>query len=364
MTMNYDYCYGKCDKYESNEVLLGLAPFWQIVEDATSCSPIQHFIWNSACSAALPTPAGIAVHVIRTGPRTGAIAPLANSERTVGSMESLGLKDLYEPSDFLYSDRTALRALAMAIAEAGTQIYLGRVPADSPTIAAIKEAYQGRGLVFVRGAEPYPRIRLDKSWCEPLQHLNAGRGSDLRRALRRAEKLGAVTFEFLSPTLHELPALLDEAFEVEAANWKGRTGSALTLDAVRGRFFRHYAAFASTAGTLRLCFLRIGGRAAAMQLAVECKGSFWLFKIGYREEFANCSPGMLLIAETIRYSAGKGLSGYEFLGTTEEWTRVWTKEEQPCVSIRVYPLRPLGVKALAVDAMHFAGRRLQRAMLA
>ena len=362
MTIHHHGNSAACEKLETSEALLTLAPFWQALEQATPASPMQHFIWNSACSAVLPNVSGIAVHVIRTGPKSGAIAPLVNSERYVGSLETLGLRSLYEPSDFLYSDRAALQALVSALAATGTPLFLGRVPAGSPTVEAVREAYQGRGPVIVRNSEPYPRILLDETWRDPLSHFNAGRCSDFRRSLRRAEKLGEVSLDILSPTPNELEPLLEEAFAVEAANWKGRNGSALAVDEVRGRFFRDYAARASEAGILRLCFLRIGGRAAAMQLAVECNGSFWLFKIGYRDEFAKCSPGMLLIAETIRYSAEKGLSSYEFLGTAEEWTRLWTSDEHPCVSIRAYPLRMPGIKALAADAVQFAGRRLHRAM--
>ncbi len=351
-----------CSRHESDAALANLAGFWRAVEETTPSTPMQHFIWNSACSATLSTAPNLAVHVVQTGPQSGAIAPLVRSESKAGALEFLGLNYLFEPSDFLYTDSMALRNLADALADSGTPLYLRRLPADSPTVDAIKTAYLRHGPVIVRATAPCPRIRLDESWRDPVAHLNAGRRSDLRRALRRAEQLGGVSYEILSPSPDELPPLLDEAFEVEAACWKGPKGSALARDEVRGRFFRRYAAAASESGTLRLCFLRIGGRAAAMQLAVECSHAFWLFKIGYRDEFARCSPGMLLMAETIRHSAVKKLSSYEFLGTAEDWTRVWTTDERPCVSVRAYPLRPSGVLALAADAFDVARRRLRQAV--
>jgi CelD/BcsL family acetyltransferase involved in cellulose biosynthesis len=205
-----------------------------------------------------------------------------------------------------------------------------------------------------------PWIPLDESWLQPEQHLNAGRRSDLRRACRSAEQFGPITYDILRPTPTELPALLDEAFQVEAAGWKGQSRSALQYDAVRGPFYRRYAETACEQGILRLCFLRLGGQAVAMQLAVEHNKAFWLLKIGYDEAFARCSPGTLLLLETIRYAAAHGLHSYEFLGTPASWTRVWTLLERPCVSLWAYPARMRGVAALAVDATTAVRRKLGR----
>ncbi len=95
-----------------------------------------------------------------------------------------------------------------------------------------------------------------------------------------------------------------------------------------------------------------------MQLALECGRGFWLLKIGYRAQFARCSPGMLLIAETIRYAASRDLVSYEFLGNADNWTRIWTQDEIPSVTIRAYPFRVRGFAALAVDAIRAVHRRL------
>ena len=100
-----------------------------------------------------------------------------------------------------------------------------------------------------------------------------------------------------------------------------------------------------------------------MQLAVECGGRFWLLKVGYDEEFKRSSPGTLLMLETVRHAAALGLESYEFLGTVESWTRVWTEHERACVALRAYPPRPGGLAAAALDAGRFArrGRRATEA---
>jgi CelD/BcsL family acetyltransferase involved in cellulose biosynthesis len=155
---------------------------------------------------------------------------------------------------------------------------------------------------------------------------------------------------------------LREAFAIEAAGWEGRSGSALACDALRQKFFRSYAAAACRRGALRMGFLRVGERPIAMQLGVEAGGRFWLLKMGYDEAFARCSPGTLLMREMIARAAAEGLASFELLGITEPWTRMWTRLERPCVSLRAYPASPRGLAALASDAVVVSGRRLGAAV--
>jgi CelD/BcsL family acetyltransferase involved in cellulose biosynthesis len=338
-----------------------IALFWRALEGAMT-SPIQQYLWSESCCATLPLDGKLHLVVVKTGSRAGAIAPLVRAKGVLGRLEHLGVIVLREPTDLLFSDSVALKNLANALVKLGSPLFLDRIPADSPTIAAIQEAYRGRGLVVLRPAHPHPRILLHEGWRQPESQLNSGRRSDLRRAVRTAEKIGPLSYQILSPSPSQLAPIFQEALEVEAANWKGSEGSAIARDNLRGPFYRHYAAAASAAGILRLCFLRVGGKPVAMQLAIESARGFWLLKIGYREEFARCSPGILLMAETIRYAASRGLASYEFLGNADTWTRVWTSDEMPTVTIRAYPFRTRGVAALTVDTFQAVLRRVQAAV--
>jgi CelD/BcsL family acetyltransferase involved in cellulose biosynthesis len=338
-----------------------ISSFWRALEGDTT-SPIQQYLWSESCSATLPLDGELHFVAVKTGSRTGAIAPLVRANGVIGRLEHLGVRILREPTDLVFSDSVALESLTKALVKLDSPLFLDRIPADSPTVAAIQEAYRGRGLVLLRPAQPYPRILLRQDWRKPESQLNSGRRSDLRRAVRSAENIGPLSFQILSPTHSQLEPILAEALEVEAAGWKGSERSAIAYDKLRGPFYRRYAFAASAAGILRVCFMRVGGKAVAMQLALECAGSFWLLKTGYLEEFARCSPGMLLIAETIRYAASKDLVSYEFLGNAENWTRIWTQDEIQTVTIRAYPFRVKGVAALAADAFQAVLRRFHAAV--
>jgi CelD/BcsL family acetyltransferase involved in cellulose biosynthesis len=346
---------------DSSRQLHDIAPFWQALESEIT-SPIQQRLWSESCCATLPLQGELHFVVVKTGSQTGAIAPLVRAKGVIGRLEHLGVRLLREPTDLVFSDPLVLKNLANSLVELGSPLFLDRIPADSPTVAAIREAYRGRGLVVIRRAKPYPRILLHKGWRKPESQLNSGRRSDLRRAVRNAEKIGPLSYQILSPTPSQIGPILEEALDVEAANWKGSERSAIANDKLHGQFYRHYAAAACAEGILRVCFLRVGSKAAAMQLALESAGSFWLLKIGYRDEFARCSPGMLLIAETIRCAASRGLRSYEFLGNVDNWTRIWTQDEIQSVTIRAYPFRPRGVAALAADAFQAVRQRFKETL--
>jgi hypothetical protein len=319
---------------------------------------MDHFTWARACAESFRRNGSLRIVVIGA-PEPSAIAALTRDRDWTGRLHLLG-EELFEPIQFVHANPASLAALAEALVGLGAPLHLKPVFEDSPLIAALEEAYRGRGIVVSAPCGRSPWIPLGESWSEPERHLKPGRRSDLRRAFRIAERMGPVSWAVEAPRPSELGPLLEEAFRVEAAGWKGREGSALAADALRGDFYRRYAAAASERGILRIAFLRIGGRAAAMQLAVECGGGFWLLKIGYDEAFSRCSPGMLLTRETIRHAALRGLETYEFLGQMEAWTRVWTDRARPWFAVRSYPFRVRALWAFATDASRFLRNRLNR----
>jgi len=329
--------------------------------DSLACErggPMLDCGWAKTCADVFDL--GSRLEILMYGsPGMAAIAPLFRSGRVSGRRELIGASEIGEPMDFLYSDPLAVEPLAKALAEDRGSVLLKRISADSPIIDALKRAYRGRGFVVSVPSGGFLRLPLDDSWVEPERHLNSGRRSDLRRLRKIAANSGDLRIEIVKPRPDELTPLLDEAYEVEASGWKAAEGTALAVDTRRGSFLRRYAAAACERGLLRLCFLRLGGRAAAVQIAIQVAHGFWLLKIGYREEFARCSPGTLLMCDTIAYAAKAGLRSYEFLGRDEAWLHMWNPLSCPCVSIAAYPFNARGMLAMSQDAFAAFRRKLK-----
>ncbi len=335
-----------------------LEKMWDAL-DSLQTTPMQHRIWTESWLSARRE--ADRLHVLVAGPaESPAIAALVRRGGFAPSLAPAGALELGEPVDLVSAAPKALGALCQALAREPYPVHLPRVREDSPTIPALKEAYRRRGVVRTAPARPYPFLTLEPSWTEPERHLSSRRRQDLRRAERNAARLGAVSYAFLAPTADEIAPVLHEVFRVEAAGWKGRELTAMSCDPVIGTFFRTYALAAAGRGILRVALLRIGGQAAAMQLAVEHGRAYWLLKIGYDEAFAPASPGILLLRESLRRAAEEKLDSYEFLGGVAPWIKPWTSEERATVSLSAYPMSLAGASALSGRAVTSVIRRMRR----
>ncbi len=330
------------------DALERVVPGW---DDLTSSlrSPMQQLAWLRA-AAELPN---LRLHGLALDDGS-AVAPL---ESRRGRLEVATVVQLYEPVDLLWQDEDALGRLGDGLAHIRAPLLLRRVPAGSPAVRILKEAFHRRAVVAVHRQPGLPVLELAGLEEEPESLLNSGRRSDLRRARRLAEQRGEVDVEVVSPSPADVGELLDIALRVEAHSWKGRSGTALAQDSVRLPFYRRYALELSRAGSLRIAFLRIDGRPIAMQLGVEHANRLWLLKIGYDQEYARCSPGQLLMLEVVRRAAAGGLETIEFLGSRAPWTETWTRQERPCVAAAFYPFRACSTLPLARDAGRLLGKQ-------
>ncbi|HEX5358132.1 MAG TPA: GNAT family N-acetyltransferase [Aquabacterium sp.] len=316
--------------------------------------PTQHATWLDSAWRCLTPPE-------RQAPGQAGLPALAYSAPRPWRLTLPGAFETREPMDLSWDSAPELADMAQALARQSRAVCLPRVPADSPSVTALRQAFAGRGMTLIRPAIGSPYIDLDASWADPRQKFNAGRRSDFRRAERHAEKLGGLRFEIHSQTTAaQLDHLLDEAYAVEARSWKGQAGTALALDPQLGPFHRAHAHAAMQAGLLRLAFMRVGGQAVGMQIALEWDHSIWLLKIGYDAAFSPCSPGNLLMMHTIADAAQRGLKAYEFLGSPAPWTAFWTTSLRDYVNIRFFPWRLRGQLALAQDMSQAMHARLAR----
>jgi CelD/BcsL family acetyltransferase involved in cellulose biosynthesis len=343
---------------EDPRALAGLEDLWNALGSGLS-SPMQHFSWTAAALETVCTADRLRFVLLRQGP-SAALAPLVRSPGWLPVLRVIGVSRLGEPMDFLYSDEAALDALAVALCRAGDPLCLEHLLDDTRVLPALERAYAGRGWIRVDPMNACPVVPLHAGWQDPMSQFNAGRRSDFRRSQRHAEKHGRVGYEVLSPAPGEVDGLLDEAYAVETRSWKGHAGTDLLTDRPLGDFYRRVARSASERGDLRIGFMRIDGRAVAMQVMVEHARRLWLLKIGYDEGFARCSAGNLLMLEAIGHAAQRGLVACEFLGSAEAWTRVWTEQVRQQVKIRVYPYNLRGALYFTADATAFAAKRLRR----
>ena len=314
-------------------------------------------VWGDDHMLAVGTygPAGSAPH---------AVVPFVRRRGRPWWLETLGVRELAEPTDVRASDPAALRAVVERLMRSGRALRLKRLPAQSPLPAVVRELAGKRAVVLERPVAGTPTITLDSSWLDPASTMSSRWRGSLRTAQRRAERLGVVDVRVEAPTVDEVGPLFDEFVAVESTGWKTSAGTALAAQPQMREFFRRYCLLAAKRGQLRFAFLRIDGRPAAVQLALEHDGRYSLLKIGFDEEFARCSPGNLLMLHAVRTAAERGLSSFEFLGIEEPWTGLWTQDVRQCIELHVYPLTPWGLLAMGDMVGEYGRRALGRAVQA
>ena len=334
---------------------------WRGLEESASL-PMQSHAFASALAGTLLADAHIEVFFVREQEEVAALLALCRGRGRFARWTMVGAHQVCEPDDALYRNPEGARLLAEAIISDGRALEVDRIPVGSELIPALRRELRGKGWMSVRPATPTPTIALEPRWKDPAACFNSGRRSDFRRAARRASEFGEVSFEILSPGPDSFDALFDEAIAVEMRSWKREAGTAIAADRAKENCFRHYFRSACEKGEFRIAFMRIDGRAVAMQMALETLDRYWLFKIGFDEEYERCSPGTLLMLHTIGWATERELEAYELLGNLEPWiAQFWTREQHDCVWVRAYPFNLRGAVALAADAFAALRKRLTRA---
>ncbi|WP_264050852.1 GNAT family N-acetyltransferase [Methylobacterium flocculans] len=130
-------------------------------------------------------------------------------------------------------------------------------------------------------------------------HPHRSRLKDLRRRQRRLAEGGTVSFDVATGG-PRLAAALEAFLVLEAAGWKGETGTAMACRPAHTAFAR--AVFAGTAGPVgvRADILSLEGRALAISLALVSAGTAYLLKTAYDEGARALAPGLVLEVEIVR----------------------------------------------------------------
>jgi len=268
-----------------------------------------------------------------------------------------------EPSDFAWSDEAALRELVQKLADERKPFFLERLPAGSPTLPALQKATKGKYWFRVEPAPPTPY--LDTGFKTVNDLVKSGRRSDLRRAEKRLAKSGEVTYEMRAATSkQDLDSLIDEAFDVETRSWKNEIGTGLTSpdEATYAAAFRGFLEGAHAEEHIRFAFVRLDGRAVAMQIASEWENRWWIYKATFDKDYAKASPGNLLYFHTLDQVTQKGMLSYEFMGKMDKWTSAWTKAPRDYVMVFGLPYNLRGIKG-AVAVSRWMGTEWVKARL-
>lgn len=327
-------------------------------------TPLLGFNWFHTCATTIHSMDQLTIVIVSDDHEIVAIAPLCLTfESGYARLQILGSVSLYEPAGLLYYDESSLRYLLRAVLQLGRPVELSRI-SDETLLSTVTDSIAwSNGVRFIVSTAPSNYICTSGSWRDIEQKMSRSRHADLRRKRRRAEKIGQVDVRVLVPTLDDFDTHFETALDIEHASWKGDAGSSLVDNSVLRAFFDAYCRQACANQHLRFFFLDIDGVPVAMHIAIESDQALWILKLGYRQEYSNCSPGIALAHSSIQYCFEKGLSRYEFLGSTEGWQSAWPSQQRGYHSVLLFPWSGSGIIGLASLAAGQLARKFRQVSL-
>lgn len=234
-------------------------------------------------------------------------------------------------------DRPAetLAAMLDAAARAGLScLLLPFLHEEGPVRAALAEVERASGR---------PAVRLDGHRRAMLRSPLGGRGyarsvldtkrrKEVDRQRRRLAEEGEVGFALARDAAAIGPAL-EEFLALEAAGWKGTSGTALALAPGGAGFIRDVAAVGAQAGRFAVASLRLDGRAIAAGLVALSGRRAFYCKTAYDESVARFSPGVLLTLDlTARLLDDPGIDDADSIAVAGHpmIDRIWTERFPVC----------------------------------
>lgn len=242
--------------------------------------------------------------------------------------------DLLARSDQAAILRAAVRHLS-AISPGAPIIRWRKVPETSPVLSAFREDPPGLRLL-IRQSGLEHRMAVPGDFGTFVETLGGKFRREVFRQERRLKERAAVTYR-LREASRSPEDNLARFMAVEDSGWKGEQGTSILARKGDPALYREAVKQFSENGWLEWNFLEADGQEIAAQFALRLNKTLYLWKVGYRESFANCAPGHLLFLRTVEQACACGdITVVNFMAR-RRWLRVWEVSPHPIFNFVVYP---------------------------
>ena len=204
-------------------------------------------------------------------------------------------------------------------------------PESGACASLMAQANEDGYRTFASIAQESPILRMQSDNNGRLTWLG-GASRHFRHELRRfAHVLEAETGAKPRITRWDYPdsVAMQRFFDLEAAGWKGREGSAIKCASETRTFYEQIAREGSEHGYFCLHLLDVNGVLAAGAFSVMSRDCFFPMKIAFNENLRRGGPGHLLLNSILEECAENGIAELCFGGGRDHYKRLWTQEIIP-----------------------------------
>jgi CelD/BcsL family acetyltransferase involved in cellulose biosynthesis len=324
--------------------LAAAAPVWvDLVEQSAPSSPFTSHDWFECCRIAAADRRQ-EVLVIEDSVAPISFVPLVRwTGRARGlPVRFLGLLDCPDSpiADLLHTGPATqvVRALLDHLATRADWDVLefGRLPTGSPTLKALEAELPGR-LPWRRvSGDLSPYLAVDGPWAAFYAARSQRFKKTVRNIQNRLERLGRVTVEEHT-ALAPGDALFEEMIDLTSRSWKAEPGVAIATMPRMPEFFGELSRRASRRGWLAVWFLRLNGRAIAMEYQLRSHGVAYALRADYDRDYATSSPGSALNFAIARALFERGdIYEYQMGPGQNEYKMRWASGCHETVRMQIY----------------------------
>lgn len=341
------------------DVLPTLRDEWQaLLGRQTMAVPFQSPAWLAAyLQHGADDPAAVQLVTARQDGRLVAVLPLEIHQRRLGPLRVRQASLLHSPHMPLADITAAPDGAAMwpalrdwLLKGSGLRCVRLDLPGVSQdaTLGAWLQAVPSDHRCVPTGEAARIDARID--YDSLIKGVSSKHRSNLSRSIKRAEAIGPLRFAtFTGAELLTTgwPLLL----EIEASGWKGRAGTAIGSDEGLQRFYREAIEGLDRVGQCRIGVLWFGDVPAAAGLFLTAGRVLYCHKLGYREEWANMSPGHLLTRQMLQEACADPSLDALSLVLHPAWCDVWRPELTPVAHHSLFAPTLLGRLAQRLAAL-------------
>jgi CelD/BcsL family acetyltransferase involved in cellulose biosynthesis len=228
--------------------------------------------------------------------------------------------------------RSAAGVVADVVGGRRSRLVLDNVERGAPWLRAFADAWPGRLATTEVLTSVVPRLGLGgRSWEDVLASRSRNFRSQWGRRHRAMEREHDLVFR-LADDPARLRADMATFFALHTARWSSRGGSSSAGPRVRA-FHTDWAGRALERGWLRLWFLELDGVPVAAFYGWLIGGRYAYYLAGFDPAHAPKSPGLVLLAHTIRHAIEEGAQVYDLLLGDEPYKQRFADQNLPVATV-------------------------------
>lgn len=169
-----------------------------------------------------------------------------------------------------------------------------------------------------------PWLEVKGEFQERMKALSRSRRETLNRKRRKLLNKSGGTVEITVGNVPDIEQRLEHCWEISRNTWKERIGSSIASDERRMAFYNAIAQ--SQREWLVLGLLYIDGKPVAFEYNLLHKGTVYNLKLGFNEDYAKLSPGIVLRLSLLEWVHENKARKFDYMGNAADYKTMFSTD--------------------------------------